>query len=174
MLKIRSRYFNPLIFDKNNLHSNFIIFLVFFFFSVVLFLFNYEINFFIIEGVDSRILYLKKIKNKDEVIISHINSIYDARVDEVLMINGETFLLKEIKTPSFGVKEYYNITNGFTPRVFTSITFRNTKDREFSIRINEKKVEIIEKSLDMPLTLRIMKIPFYVYCWIKLNSMFNK
>ncbi len=169
MNKMRSSYFIAPYSIKNRLKRNILISLVFLFFVAIFLPFYSKTNCFLIKGADDKIFFIEQVKDKDEIVISHINSIYDARVEEVLMVEGETLLLKGIDTPSYGVKEYYGITSGFTPRRFSSITFRNTKDRGFFIKINGKKIEKIKDLVNMPVTFEIIQISTYEYYWLKLK-----
>lgn len=167
MYKLWSSYFNSL--SKINVTSKFSIktLPVVFIFVVILFLFFYKVNCLLIRENTGDVIFIKKILENDEIVLSHINSIYDAKVEEVFNIEGDMLVLKEIRTSSYGVKEYYGITDGMIKRQFSTITFRNTKDREFSLRINKEKIKNIDVFVDTPVTIELKKIPTIRYLIIK-------
>lgn len=171
MLEKRSSHFNLLFTNRDSLKRKILILPVVIILSVMFFIFNNKTNCVIIKKMDGKVLFIEKTKDNDEIIITHINSIYDAKVEEVLFVENGAFLLKDIKTLSYGVKEYYGITNGFIPKRFNSIIFRNTKDRGFSITINGKKVENMDRAMDSSLTLELIYIPIYEYYCSKLKSL---
>ncbi len=124
----------------------------------------------VIAGQKGDMLFIRKVRDGDVIKISHINSIYDAGVEEVLSVEGNELVLRDIKTGSYGVKEYYGITEGLTPRRFTVITFRNTKDREFCLYINDKKIDKISYAINTSLTIELKQIHFYEFLVIKLKT----
>ncbi len=148
---------------------NILIILIFSVISVVIIYLSHTTKCLVIKKEDGDIIYIKDIKDGDRITISHINSIYDAKVEEVLYIEGDSFLMKDIKTASYGVKEYYGITEGIVSRSFTAITFRNTKERDFSIEVNGEKVININEARDNALTIEIIQIPVYRYYSTKLR-----
>jgi len=149
---------------------NILILLILTFFSAISFLFLDTAKCLIIKGQQGDILYIQTVRDGDAIKISHINSIYDAGVQEILSVEGNELILKDIKTKSYGVMEYYGITEGLTPRRFASITFRNTKDREFSLHINDKKIEKVSYAINITLMIELKQMHFYEFLLIKLKT----
>jgi len=139
---------------------------------IIFFIFNGNTNCLVIKETENgNIIFIDSIKDKDEVVLSHINSIYNAWVEEFMYVEKDELLLKKIKTSSYGVKEYYNITDGFTPRRFSTIVFRNTKEGGFSIKINGRAVEKLKKTVNTSLTIELVKMPAYLFYWIKMRDL---
>jgi len=59
------------------------------------------------------ILFVEHISKGDNVVLSHTNSMYMERVEEALAFDGSDLTLADVKTDSYGVKEYYRITDGY-------------------------------------------------------------
>jgi hypothetical protein len=91
----------------------------------------------------------------DAVVLSHVNSIYDAPVEEILRVKGGSFELEDVRTPSYGVKEYYGIAEGITRRRWTEFTFHNSSGRSFSLKIGGRPVREVETHRDQPITVRL-------------------
>jgi len=169
MNKLRSSHFMPDYLKKGFSPRNVLIILILSAISVVVIYLSHTTKCLVIKKEDGGIIYIKDIKDGDRIKISHINSIYDAKVEEVLYMEGDSLILKDIKTASYGVKEYYGITEGIVPRSFTAITFRNTKERDFSIEGNSEKVQNIQQARDTALTIEIVLMPVYRYYLTKLR-----
>lgn len=81
-------------------------------------------------------------KDGDRIEISHINSIYDANVREILRVVGEELEVISVETESHGVKEYYGISDGFSPRRFRAVTFFNSRERGFRLKVKGEEVDL--------------------------------
>ncbi len=92
-----------------------------------------------------------------QVVISHINSIYDARVDELLELKDGALELTNVKTASHGVHEYYRTDDRSTKHRFTEISLINSADREFAIVVNKKRLNAIEENKNTAIRIRIEK-----------------
>lgn len=97
------------------------------------------------------------ITDGSQVIISHINSIYDARVEEFLELKGGALELVDVKTSSYGVHEYYRTTEGITKNRWTEIILINSSDRNFTIAVDNRRLSSIEENRNMAIRLRIEK-----------------
>ena len=88
---------------------------------------------------------MRVVKDGDLIFLSHINSIYNMKVDEVLRINKSLLELEDVRTKSYGIREYYMITDGFIKRSWNKIRFYNYDKAEFSLNIKDKRVDELEK-----------------------------
>jgi len=142
-----------------------------FIYSIIIFIifFLIPIRCLVMKGGDGEIIYLKNIRDGDVIIFSHINSIYDAPVDEILVVNGENLILKDIKTQSYGVKEYYQITEKISPRSFKGIILRNSKDRDFSVTVNGDSVNKLKEVSDKSINIALQYMTVSKYLWIKIK-----
>lgn len=124
--------------------------------------------------VDGRVVFVSMIKNGDTVSLSHINSIYNQEVDEILKIDGNNFLLSDIITKSYGIKEYYGITENITHRKFKQIKFFNGKDRNFTLKIDTRKVEMINRYKEQELTFYVKEISLLKFLKLMLILNYEK
>lgn len=131
------------------------------------------LNVFIIKVLD-RTIFFEKISNKTIVSISHINSIYNAKVEEVFKINGKNFELIDVVTDSYGVKEYYGITEGVAKRSLSKMVFFNGQNRNFVLRVNNKEVKEINKFKEKEITLRIEEMPIFKFLLLMLTLEYEK
>lgn len=92
-----------------------------------------------------------------QVVISHINSIYDARVDEFLELREGALELTDVKTSSYAVHEYYRTDDRVTKYRWTEIIIVNSSDREFAIDVDNRRLSSIEKNRNIAVRLRIEK-----------------
>ncbi|MDD5008004.1 MAG: hypothetical protein PHU49_09185 [Syntrophorhabdaceae bacterium] len=115
-----------------------------------------------ITTVDGVARLVKMVHDGDTIMLSHINSIYDAKVEEVLRVEGLNFCLAEVKTDSYGVKEYYGITEGIQPRSWKEIRFYNSAVRHFSLAVNDKEFNI-RKFTDSLLIIKLQKTRLHKY-----------
>jgi hypothetical protein len=99
--------------------------------------------------------FVKFVQNGDTVRLSHINSIYDAEVTEILEVDKDRFRLLDVETISYGVREYYGITDGVQERSWKKISFYNSKGRQFSLLVDNSKVDILKKYSDAHLSMEI-------------------
>lgn len=98
------------------------------------------------------LIYLTFVKDGSVIELSHINSIYDAPVNEILMVNDSHFELVSVSTPSFGVKEYYLMDDLPKKRRYEAIRFFNSKERNFSLKIKGKNLDLknyVERSIEL-------------------------
>lgn len=109
---------------------------------------------------DGVVRFVRMVHDGDTIVLSHINSIYDAKVEEVLRVEGLSLHLAEVKTDSYGVKEYYGITEGIKPQSWREIRFYNSGARRFSLTVNGKHLHI-EKFVDSLLVIRLQKPCLY-------------
>ncbi|MDD5205630.1 MAG: hypothetical protein PHS17_09420 [Desulfobacterales bacterium] len=99
------------------------------------------------------------VQEGETLTLFHVNSIYDAPVEEILRVKNGSLELEEVRTPSYGVKEYYGIAEGITKRKWKEFTFRNSSDRGFSLKIGGRTVPEVETHRDQPVSLR--QVRFY-------------
>lgn len=102
----------------------------------------FPLKFVTVSDFRGRPIALFLVREGEIIEISHINSIYDCYVKEVLRVSGKALEVISVETESHGVREYYGISDGFTPRRYEKITFFNSKDREFSLRVKGKEIEL--------------------------------
>lgn len=142
--------------------------------GLVIFL-NQPVNSLMIkEATKSDLITIKKLQEGDIIVLSHINSIYDAEVKEVFKVRKNFFVLKDVDTSSWGVKEYYGIADGIPERRFYKISFRNTSGRNFTLRINRENIEEISRFRDRILLIEVKSIKKWEYYWNKLKVKLNK
>lgn len=131
------------------------------------------LNVFIVE-VLGKTIFFEKISNNTIVSISHINSIYNAKVEEVFKINGKYFELIDVVTDSYGVKEYYGITEGVAKRRLKKVVFFNGQDRNFVVRLNNKEIKKINKFKEKEITLQIEEMPLFKFLFLMLTLEYEK
>jgi len=125
------------------------------------------------EATKSELIAIKKLKEGDILVLSHINSMYNAEVKEVFEVRKGFFVLKGVDTSSWGVKEYYGIADGIPERRFSKIPFRNTIGRNFTLNINGENMEEISKFRDRSLLIEVKSIRIWEYYWLKLKTKLN-
>lgn len=106
---------------------------------------------------DAGVVGLYPVDEGETVILSHVNSIYDSPVQEILAVRDGVFELEEVKTTSYGVKEYYGIAEGIHRRSWKEIRFRNSADRGFSLRIGTRLVKEVGMHRNKTITLRLRR-----------------
>lgn len=131
------------------------------------------LNVFIVE-VLGKTIFFEKISNNTIVSISHINSIYNAKVEEVFKINGKYFELIDVVTDSYGVKEYYGITEGVAKRRLKKVVFFNGQDRNFVLRVNNNEIKEINKFKEKEITLQIEEMPLFKFLFLMLTLEYEK
>lgn len=89
------------------------------------------------------------------VIICHLNSMYDARVEEHLELRDGLLELAEVKTTSYAIHEYYRTTEGTPQRRFGSLVIRNSAGRDFTLEVDGQKLSVLEEHRNIPLYLKI-------------------
>ncbi|MEO0249489.1 MAG: hypothetical protein ABIN58_08105 [candidate division WOR-3 bacterium] len=118
------------------------------------------------------VLLVERISRGDYVTLSHMNSLYNELVEEVLTFDGRALELAEVKTASYGVKEYYRITEGIERRSFTSVTFMNSASGQFQLTIKGKAVEALARFMDQPVAFGITRCPLAYYLSWRLFRIF--
>ncbi|OPY73547.1 MAG: hypothetical protein A4E64_02540 [Syntrophorhabdus sp. PtaU1.Bin058] len=109
---------------------------------------------------DGVVRFARMVHDGDTIVLSHINSIYDAKVEEVLRVEGLSLRLADVKTDSYGVKEYYGITEGIKLQSWREIRLYNSGARHFTLTVNGKRLHI-EKFVDSLLVIRLQKLYLY-------------
>ncbi len=115
-----------------------------------------------------RIVFSLSVADGDAVVMSHNNSIYNAPVEEHLEIQGGYLVLKEVRTNSQGVREYYGIADGMHLARWPAIRVFSTGDRAFSLTIRGVPVEAFKKYPDARFVIEIIRLPLYHYVLRKL------
>jgi hypothetical protein len=113
--------------------------------SIIFCLSLFPIKCVVITNQNGTIIHLRVVKDGNLIFLSHINSIYNMKVDEVLRINKSSLELEDVRTKSYGIREYYMITEGFIKRSWNKIRFYNYDKAEFSLNIKDKRVDELEK-----------------------------
>ncbi len=117
---------------------------------------------------DDRIVFSLSVVDGDAVVMSHNNSIYNAPVEEHLEVQGGYLVLKEVRTNSQGVREYYGIADGMHPARWPAIRVFSTDGRDFSLTIRGVSVEAFKKHRDTRFIIEIIRLPLYHYALDKL------
>ena len=99
---------------------------------------------FVVRVQDNSLIFIDIAGNDDVVALSHINSIYDERVNEILKVKGFFLQLADVETSSYGIREYYGITEGIQKRQWNRIRFYNSTDRVFSLAINNNDIRLMQ------------------------------
>lgn len=115
------------------------------------------LKFIVVEGTLGRPISFFLVRDGDRIEISHINSIYDSHVNEILRVAGEELEVIRVETHSYGVKEYYGISDGFSPRKYKRITFFNSTERNFSLKVKGKELDL-KRALDDRVTIRVANV----------------
>lgn len=118
------------------------------------------------------VLSAERISRGDYVTLSHVSSMYNEPVEEVLSFNGRELELVDVKTTSYGVKEYFRITEGIEKRSFQSVTFMNSSSGQFQLTIKGKAVEGLTLFTDQPVTFGITRQPLAYYLSWRLFGVF--
>ena len=112
------------------------------------------------------ILFVEHMSKGDSVVLSHTNSMYNERVEEALAFDGNELVLADVKTDSYGVKEYYRITDGLPRRSWRNVTFMNSTSGHFQLTIKGKAVEGLSRFTDQTITFAITRQPLaYYFSW---------
>jgi hypothetical protein len=114
--------------------------------------------FLVVSDGQGRALEKVRIVEGSRIVLSHFNSIYDQRVDEVLELRGGMMKLVEVKTPSQGVKEYYLPIGEVGDHRWRELYLQNSEDRNFVLSVEGKRVAALEKNRNVRLRLRVEQI----------------
>jgi hypothetical protein len=118
------------------------------------------------------LLSVDRISKGDSVTLAHVNSIYNERVEELLSFDGSDLMLADVKTASYGVKEYYRITEGIEKRTFRRVTFMNSASGQFQLLIKGRDVEGLSRFADQRITFGITHQPLAYYLSWRLFGIF--
>lgn len=112
----------------------------------------------VIYDAQGNAIYRKWAREGMPVVLSHVNSIYDARVDEILELKGDSLVLKDVQTKSYGVKEYYQIADGITIHAWKNIHLYSGADRDFTLTIDGRAVEVMNEYKNTHLSIQVLRI----------------
>lgn len=118
---------------------------------------------------DGNVFRAIRVRSADTVILSHVNSIYDAEVHETLVLSGDTLCVHKVETASEGVREYYGIAEGLTERCFASLLVRNSRDRRFTLTLNGNIVEELETWKDAAVRIEVASLPWWRYLLVQIG-----
>jgi hypothetical protein len=104
---------------------------------------------------ENGVIAVYPVSEGDTLILSHVNSIYDAPVEEVLRVKDGSLELEDVRTLSYGVKEYYGIAEGITRRRWKEFIFHNSSGRGFSLKIGGRPVREVETHRDQAITVQL-------------------
>jgi hypothetical protein len=123
----------------------------------------------VVRTADDRIVFVTAVADHDAVILSHTNSMYDARVDEYLEIRGDAMVLSDVVTDSHGVREYYGIADGIAHRQWSTLRVFSTADRAFYLSVRGIGVDAFQKAADMRYTIELKRMPRFRLAFLKLH-----
>lgn len=118
---------------------------------------------------DNRIVFISTVADHDAVILSHTNSMYDARVDEHLEVRGDVMVLANVVTDSHGVREYYGIADGIPPRQWSTLRVFSTADRAFRLSVRGDGVDAFRKTTDIRFTIELKRMPRFRLLFLRLH-----
>ena len=118
----------------------------------------------VVAPVGERPLLVERMAQGDTVTLAHINSIYGEPVEEVLKLKRDTLLLDEVRTPSYGVKEYYRITEGIRTIGYKKFRFNNAHNA-FTLAVKGRRVEAVASHPDVSISVQIARRPLVRYLW---------
>jgi hypothetical protein len=118
----------------------------------------------VVTPVGLRPLLVQRMAQDDTVTLAHINSIYREPVEEVLKLKGDTLLLDEVRTSSYGVKEYYRITEGIRKIGYKQFRFNNAHNA-FTLAVKGRRVEAVASHPDVAISVQIARRPLVRYLW---------
>jgi hypothetical protein len=118
---------------------------------------------------DNRIVFISTVADHDAVILSHTNSMYDARVDEHFKIRGDVMVLADVVTDSHGVREYYGIADGLPDRQWSTLRVLGTADRAFGLSVRGVGLGAFKKATDIRFTIELKRMPRFRMLLARLN-----
>jgi len=118
---------------------------------------------------DNRIVFISTVADHDAVILSHTNSMYDARVDEHFKIRGDVMVLADVVTDSHGVREYYGIADGIPDRQWSTLRVFSTADRAFGLSVRGVGLDAFQKATDIRFTIELKRMPRFRMLLARLN-----
>ncbi|MCJ8501324.1 hypothetical protein [Desulfatitalea alkaliphila] len=123
----------------------------------------------VVRAHDGPIVFISSVTDRDAVILSHTNSMYDARVHEHLEIRGDVMVLADVKTESHGVREYYGIADGIPHREWSALRVFSTVDRAFSLTVRGVNVNAFQELKDTHFSIAIKRMPRLRLALLKLH-----
>ncbi|MCX7857834.1 MAG: hypothetical protein N2513_07650 [Deltaproteobacteria bacterium] len=131
--------------------------------------FQIQIITVIAEG--GRLICAILVKNGDVIEMAHLNSIYEEEVKEILMVNGGSLELVNVITDSIGIKEYYLMDHSFNKRKWKTISFLNSAERKFSLKVKEEQIDLTDYN-DRSILIELHKVNsiwflFYFFSKVK-------
>lgn len=118
---------------------------------------------------DGDVVHATSVRDGDRMVISHINSMYDAPVEEHLHIHENRFVLTKVVTDSQGVLEYYGVADAAPRGTWSAIRIFSTEGRNFALTIKEIPVDALKKERDSHFTVRIENHPLYRFLALKMQ-----
>jgi hypothetical protein len=125
----------------------------------------------VVRTEDNRIVYISTVADHDAVILSHTNSMYDARVDEHFEIRGDVLVLADVVTESHGVREYYGIADGIPHRQWSKLRVFATADRAFGLSIRGVGLDAFRKAADIRFTVELNRMPRFRLALLRLHHL---
>lgn len=116
----------------------------------------------VVTAPEGKRLHVARVGSGDTVRVAHTNSIYDEKVEEVLEVRGERLVVTEVKTPSYGVREYYRITDAPPILSLRSFRFYNTITGRFELWIKGKSVDL-NRCREKLVSVEIYRITLFRY-----------
>lgn len=132
----------------------------------------FPVDVFLVSAQSGPIISVERISKGDSVTLTHVNSMYNEPVEEVLTFSGTDLVLADVKTASYGVREYYRITEGIEKRTLRRVTFMNSASGQFQLLIKGKAAEGLARFTDQPITFAITRQPLAYYLSWRLSGIF--
>jgi hypothetical protein len=123
----------------------------------------FPVDVILVSAQPGPLLSVERISKGEGVTLSHVNSMYNEPVEEVLTFDSGALVLADVKTASYGVKEYYRITEGIEKRAFKRVTFVNSASGQFQLTIKGRAVEGLARFIDQPITFGVARPPLAQY-----------
>ena len=124
----------------------------------------------LIQTNDGEVVHVTSVRNRDSLVLSHSNSIYDAPVEEHLEVCENQFVLTTGVTDSQGVLEYYGIADT-TPRgKWSVIRIFSTEGRSFALTIKGIPVDALKERRHSHFNIHMHDRPLYRFLFWRLKS----
>jgi hypothetical protein len=129
-----------------------------------------DVRCILIQTDDGEVVHVTSVRNGDSLVISHINSIYDAPVEEHLEVDENQFALTRVVTDSQGVLEYYGIADT-TPRgKWSVIRIFSTEGRNFAFTIKGIPVDTLKERRHSHFNVHMQDRPLYLFLFWKVKA----
>jgi hypothetical protein len=136
--------------------------------AVSIFMFT-TVRCIVVRTDDNRIVFISTVADHDAVILSHTNSMYDARVEEHFKIRGDVMVLADVVTDSHGVREYYGIADGIPDRQWSTLRVFSTADRAFALCVRGVGLDAFQKTTDIRFNVELKRMPRFRMLLARLN-----